>query len=81
MSENCVHVPTSPGQTMCKCEDLRMNHELTIEMLCRHVARLERRLQTRRYEMVLETQQEELRNGSDKAGISLHQGQSVDASS
>jgi hypothetical protein len=43
---SCHHVPTSPGQTMCRCEDRRMYLELLVELQARHIATLERRLQT-----------------------------------
>ena len=45
-SDRCYHIPTSPGQKMCTCEDNRMALELTIELMARHIATLERRLQT-----------------------------------
>lgn len=42
---NCVHPPLSPGQSMCKCEDIRMHLELLVELQSWQIARLERRLQ------------------------------------
>lgn len=44
-SDQCYHIPTSPGQSMCTCEDNRMFLELLIELQARHIATLERRLQ------------------------------------
>lgn len=44
-SDRCYHVPMSPGQKMCACKDYQMTLELTIELLCRHIARLEAKLQ------------------------------------
>jgi hypothetical protein len=40
----CLHRPTSAGQSMCVCEDNRMQLELLVSLLTRHVGRLERRL-------------------------------------
>lgn len=45
-SDRCYHIPTSPGQSMCTCEDNRMFLELLVELQARHIATLERRLQT-----------------------------------
>jgi hypothetical protein len=42
----CEHVPTSPGQTMCRCEDTRMWLELLVLMQAKHIAHLQRRLGT-----------------------------------
>lgn len=44
-TDRCYHVPTSPGQSMCTCEDNRMSLELLVELQAWHIARLENRLQ------------------------------------
>jgi hypothetical protein len=43
--DRCYHIPTSPGQKMCTCEDNRMMLELIIEMQARHIVQLQRRAQ------------------------------------
>lgn len=43
-SDRCYHIPTSPGQTMCACQDYRMTLELTIELMAKHIITLEQRL-------------------------------------
>jgi hypothetical protein len=44
VTAGCVHVPTSPGQSMCRCEDVRMHLELLVLLQAQHIAHLQRRL-------------------------------------
>lgn len=43
--DRCVHVPTSPGQTVCTCLDRRMWLELLVELQARRIVELTARIE------------------------------------
>lgn len=45
MDDRCSHVPVSPGQSMCRCEDTRMLLELVIACQARYIDLLVRRFE------------------------------------